>query len=128
MIEITLKDLLDSAEVLRKLSQKQLKGKTAYNVARVLREVESEFNLFNETRQKIVQQYGEKDENGELKINTTTNEYVFSEENLKTITDEINNILGSTVNLNANKIGLDEIENVDFTPAEMMLIQSYIEE
>ena len=128
MIEITLKDLLDSTEVLKKLSQKQLKGKTAYKVARILREVESEFNLFDETRRNIVQQYGEKDENGNLKINMKTNEYIFSEENLKIVTDEINNILASNVNLNVNKIELNEIENIDFTPAEMMLIQAYVEE
>lgn len=128
MIEITLKNLLDSTDVLKKLSQKPLKGRVAYNVAKILCKVEEEFNLFNETRHKIVEQYGEKDDNGELLINYETHEYIFSDENLTIVNEEISNILSSMVSLNVNKIELDDLENVDFTPAEMLLIQYYINE
>ena len=128
MIELKLRDLLDSMNVLRELGQKQLKGRTAYTVAKILRQVENEFSLFNETRQKLVNQYGAKDENGNLKINPETNEYIFENENVETVMNEINTMLDSNVSLNANKIKLSDIEDLDFTPAEMAMIDSYIEE
>ena len=128
MIELKLRDLLDSMNVLRELGQKQLKGRTAYTVAKILRQVENEFSLFNETRQKLVNQYGAKDENGNLKINPETNEYIFEDENVEIVMNEINTMLDSNVSLNANKIKLSDIEDLDFAPAEMAMIDSYIEE
>lgn len=128
MIELKLKEMLDSISVLRELAQKQLKGRVAYRVAKLLKKVEEEFTLFNDSRQKVVDTYGERDENGNLAINPETNEYVFSDENFKLVTDEINAILDNTVTINANKLQLTDIEDLDFTPAEMVALTPFIEE
>lgn len=128
MIEIKLRDVLDSTNVLRELGQKPLKGRVAYNIAKILRQVENEFTLFNEARQKVIEKYGTKDENGKLKIDENTNEFVFEGENLKLVTDEINTLLDSSVSLNANRIQLSDIEELDFAPADLALLQDYIEE
>lgn len=128
MIEIKLRDVLDSTNVLRELGQKPLKGRVSYNIAKILRQVENEFTLFNDARQKVIEKYGAKDENGKLKIDEKTNEFVFEEENLKLVTDEINTLLDSSVSLNANKIQLSDIEELDFAPADLALLQDYIEE
>ena len=128
MIEMTLREALDSTNVLQALGQKQLKGRVAYNVAKILRQVEIEFNLFNETRKKLVEKYGDKDENGNPKINPETNEYVFSGDNLKAVTDDINKTLDCNITINANKIKLDDLNDVQFTPSEIELIEGFIEE
>jgi len=41
---------------------------------------------------------------------------------------EMNDILNNIIELNANKINLNDLENLDFTPTEMILLEPFIEE
>jgi len=46
MIEITLSELLDSSSVMQDLAKKPMKTKTAFQTARLMREIEKEYTLF----------------------------------------------------------------------------------
>lgn len=127
MINITLKEIVDSAETMRKLSQESLKGKTAYHIARLLREIDKELTLFNETRGNLIKKYGDKDENGELKVDEN-GICQFTSEEMEKFYSEMNDILNNIIELNANKITLDELEELDFTPSEMIILEPFIEE
>lgn len=127
MINITLRELVDSSEIMKKLAQKSLKGKTAYYIARLLREIDKELTLFNETRGNLIKKYGEKDENGELKIDENGN-CKFLPEEMDKFYSEMNDILNDIIELNVNKIELNDLENLDFTPTEMILLEPFIEE
>ena len=127
MINITLRELVDSSDTMKKLSQKSLKGKIAYYIARLLREIDKELTLFNETRGTLIKKYGEKDENGELKIDENGN-CKFSPEATERFYSEMNDILNNVIELNANKINLNDLEELDFTPTEMIILEPFIEE
>ena len=101
---VKLKDAVESTDILRQLAGVKLKGRAAFNVAKMLKQLEDELNLFNETRTKLIQQYADKDENGELKINPDTNEYMFSDENMNKFVEEINGVLNGEIEINANKL------------------------
>ena len=127
MINITLREIVDSSDTMKKLSQKSLKGKTAYYVARLLREVDKELTLFNETRGNLIKKYGEKDEKGELKIDENGN-CKFIPEKIEKFYSEMDDILNNIIELNANKIELKDLEDLDFTPIEMVVLEPFIEE
>ena len=127
MINVTLRELVDSAETMKKLSQESLKGKTAYYIARLLREIDKELTLFNETRGNLIKKYGDKDENGELKIDENGN-CQFAPQEMEKFYSEMNDILNNIIELNANKITLNELEELDFTPNEMIILEPFIEE
>lgn len=127
MITVKLEEIVNGAEALKVLANKSLKGKTAYRVSRLLRELEKEFSLFNDTRGELIKKYGEKDENGELKVNEN-NEYTIAPENIQAFYNEINEILGNEVEINGNKIPLAEIGELDFTPNDMIALEPFIEE
>jgi hypothetical protein len=42
--------------------------------------------------------------------------------------DELNGLLESTVSINANKIDLNDLETISFTPTEMNELECFIEE
>lgn len=128
MIEIKLRQVIDSINVMQRISQRELPGRVAYNVAKLLRQIENEFNLFDDTRKKLLEKYADKNEDGTLKINEETNEYVLSTENLKSLTEEVNLLLDTTITLNANRIKITDISDLAFTPVEMAMIEEYIEE
>jgi len=92
-----------------------------------LREVDKELTLFNETRSNLIKKYGEKDEKGELKIDENGN-CKFIPENIEKFYSEMDDILNNIIELNANKIELKDLENLDFTPIEMVVLEPFIEE
>ena len=127
MMTITLKDIVESQEVMRTLSGKPLRGRAAFKVARLLKKLEAELSTFNDTRVKLIESYAKKDENGQFVLNDR-NEYQFDQENANKFVEEINKLLVEEIQIEANPIMLDEIEEIDFTPAEMAALEPFMEE
>ena len=67
MINVTLNDILNSAETFREISNKSVPVKTAFRIARLIRELDKENATFDESRRKIVEKYAERDEAGGMK-------------------------------------------------------------
>jgi hypothetical protein len=126
MISITLEQLINSTDGLKGLSQKQLKARSAYAVSKILKAADAEMNTFNETRMELIKKYGEKDETGELKSDEQGNVHII-DEMLSTFNKELQELLNTTVDINANKIKIEDIGDVEFTPAEMAQLDDFIE-
>lgn len=126
MITITINDLLNSVETLQKIAQKDFKAKLAWSIARLLKSAETEIQSFNETRMNLIKKYGEKDENGEL-ITDEKNNCKIKTEDVDTFTDELNELINTEVEINANKIDFNLLENIDFTPSDMTALEPFIE-
>lgn len=125
MITVTLENIINSAESLRALAQKELKGKTAYRVSRMLRELDKEYSLFNETRAELIKKYGEKDENGELVV-SENGDYTLQQEHVEDFYKEVNDLLKNEVELTVDKIDIDDLDNITFTPNEMLMLEPFI--
>lgn len=126
MIKITVAELLNSTETLQKLAAKELKAKLAWSVARVLKAAEKEIQDFNETRMKLITKYGEKDENGELITDDNGNCKII-EGSVTEFTNELNELTASELEINANKLSMDSLENLDFTPIEMAALEPFVD-
>ena len=126
MITVKISELLNSVETLQKLSQKDFKAKLAWQIARLLRSAESEIQSFNETRMNLIRKYGEKDENGELVTDERGNCKIIENE-VNDFNTELNDLLNSTVEINANKIDIDQLEDLDFTPSEIAILEPFID-
>lgn len=126
MIRITMNDLLNSTETLQKLSQKDFKAKLAWTIARLLKSAEVEIQSFNDTRMNLIRKYGEKDENGELITDEKGNCKIIPDQ-VGEFTNELNSILNSEVEINANKIDFDLLDNIEFTPGDMANLEAFVE-
>lgn len=126
MITITINDLLNSVETLQKIAQKDFKAKLAWSIARLLKSAETEIQAFNETRMNLIKKYGEKDENGELITDEKGNCKIMTE-NVNAFTEELNELINTEVEINANKIDFNLLENIDFTPSDMTALEPFIE-
>lgn len=126
MISITLEQLINSSDGLKALSQKPLKARCAYTVGKLLKAADVEISNFNETRMELIKKYGEKDENGELKQDEQGNVHIGTEF-VNHFNDELNELLNTTIDINSNKIKIEDLESVNFTPAEMTQLEDFIE-
>ena len=124
---VTLGNIVDSQDVMRSLSNKQLRGRVAFKVARLLKKLEVELTTFNDTRLKLIESYAKKDEEGNY-VTNDKNEYQFDGDNANKFIEEFNKLLSEKIEIEANPILIDEIEELNFTPAEMAVLEPFIEE
>lgn len=126
MIKVKLEDLINATDGLKGLSQKQLKARCAYAVGKILKSADAEIQSFNETRMELIKKYGEKDENGELKTEENGNVRI-PPEGLNDFSKELRELLDTEIEISANKIKMDDLGDVEFTPAEMTQLENFIE-
>lgn len=127
MITLKMSDLLNATDTLQKLSQKELKARLALQIARMLKEAEREIQNFNEIRMNLIKKYGEKDENGEIITDDNGNCKIIPE-SVTVFSKELNELVEMEIEINANKIKLDDLDNLDFTPGEMVALEPFLEE
>lgn len=127
MIEITLSQLIDSVSVMQELAKKPMKTKAAFQVARLLREVEKEYTLFQEARKNLIEKYAERNTNGELKIDSDGN-YNVPKEKIEPFNEELKEVIEQNITLNAEQININDLEEANFTPSEMILLWPFIYE
>ena len=127
MIKIKLNDVVNATDAFNNIMQQSIKGSSAFKVARLARELDKEMETFNSERQKIIQKYGKKDENGQLILNDN-NQVSFDPEDIDTINNELNSLLETELEINADKIPATALEEFKITPKEMIGIEKFFEE
>lgn len=125
MIEVKLSTLVDSIKTMNYLVKLQFKVYTAYKIARLVREISKELELFNEAKQALAKKYGEFDQNGNILLDENGN-YKIKEECVNDFVNEYQALLSETVTLNAEPIPLKELEDKEFTPSEIESIIDFI--
>ena len=126
MIKIKVQELVNSTAALQKLSNMSLKAKLAWQVARLLKAADAEIQVFNETRMNLLKKYGEKDENDKLITDEKGNCKIVTGET-EAFSNELNELLNTKIEINSNPLKFSEIENIDFTPAEISQLESFID-
>lgn len=127
MIEVKLSTIIDSMNILKELANKELKGRAAFQVGKLIKKIDEEYSIFNETREKLLNKYAAKDENGNFKLDDN-NSYTFEDNNFQLFMDEINTLIGTIITINCNPINLNDLSELDFTPAQMVMLEPFIEE
>ena len=127
MIKVKMITLLNSTEALQNLAKKDLKARLALRVSKLLKAADTEIQSFNDARMNLIQKYGEKDSNNEL-IKDEEGNCKIPESNTSTFTNELNELVAEEVEINVNKIKLEDIEDLEFTPLEMSLLEDFIED
>lgn len=126
MIKVKISELIDSISTLQKLAQKDFKAKLAWSIARLLKAAEAEIQSFNETRMDLIRKYGEKDDNGEL-ITDEKGNCTLVKDKVQDFNTELNELLASEIEINANPINIEMLEDLDFTPADMSVLEPFVE-
>lgn len=125
MINVKLSELLDSTETLKKLSQKDFKAKLAWSISRLLKAAEQEIQEFNDTRMNLINKYGEKGDDGQLVTDDKGNCRIVPE-NIQEFSNELNELINTEVEINANPIDIELLEDLEFTPTEMSQLEPFI--
>ena len=127
MIKVNLNDILNASDTFNAIMQQSFKGSLAFKIARLAHELSKEMETFNAERQKLLQKYCVKDENGELKTNDNGTVQV-EPDKINEFNEEFSSLLETEVEINAEKLSMDSLDSFDITPQQMISIEKFFEE
>jgi len=127
MIEITVQEMIDSIDVLKEINNKKMPAKTAYQFARIIREIEKELQSFQDARSKLIEHFGKKDDTGKLIEDENGNIEIFLEKQ-EQFKKEIEDLMQSKIQINCEQINLEDILDNKFSPAEINKLFLFIKE
>ena len=128
-MKLTIRKILNDTNSLAAISQKQLPIKVSYAIAKNIKKLESELKIYNKEREKLIDKYCIKDDEGKNVIDENNNLKI-ADEHLEAWNKEINELMDIEVDIDIHKFNLDSLMcgNYDMTPAELMIIDYMIEE
>jgi hypothetical protein len=122
-------DVFDILNIRSKLIDKKLPIKTSYKLNRLFNELEVESKFFNETLEKIIDEYGQKDEAGNFILTDNGQGVKIKEEKFsecKNKIDELNNV---EIHLDYEPVfSLDELDGLDLEMKYINLLIPFISE
>lgn len=126
MIELTIYEMINAEPVLNKLLNVSFNGKKAFVISRLLKQIADEEKMYNEARVEILKKYADKDENGNPIV--VNDDISMTTEARECAVKEIEELLGTKIQITSNKIPLEWLEDVEMTPLEAINWAAFIEE
>lgn len=112
--------LVNSIGVLSKLNNMELPIKISYALSKNISKIDAELTAYNVERQKLIEKYGEKDQEGKLKTKEDGTIDITDSENWSKDLKELSEIENE---IDINVIDLENINaDINITPGELMVI------
>ena len=112
--------LVNSVGVLSKLTNLELPIKLSYAFSKNITKIDAELKAYNIEREKLLNKYGEKDEEGKLKLSEKGEVNILDRENFN---KEIAELLQCESEIDIHLIDLESIDtDINITPGELMII------
>lgn len=119
-MKISNERLVNSVGVLSKLTNLELPIKLSYAFSKNITKIDTELKAYNMEREKLLNKYGEKDEEGKLKLSEKGEVNILDIENFN---KEIAELLQCESEIDIHLIDLESINtDIKITPGELMII------
>lgn len=126
MIKVTLNDIITNNNLFREIHSKPMPARTAFKVARLIRELDKENEMFDKQRIDIVTRYAKRDENGDMV--EENNQVLIDDDKMQQFQDEFNALLDTEVEVNAEKLDIEDLGDIELTPKQIMNLEKFINE
>jgi len=115
-MKLNLKQIYESVEVLKKISNKELPFVTSFKILRILNVIASPFNDFEKVRNNLIRRFGKakEDKSDMLEV---------SPENIEAYYNELSKLFVQEVEVEFELLKPSELESISISPAELFRIQ-----
>ena len=121
--------IVNTINTLGELNNAKLPVKVAYAITKNINKINTELKAYNEEKTKLINKYGEKDEEGKLKVDENGIIHL-KEEFIEDYNRDIKELLSIENEIDIHMIQLDDLLNSDYniSPAELMTIDFMIKD
>lgn len=120
--------LTDLPTFFDKVKAQKLPFKTSYHLTLLIQEVEKHINFYQEQFRNLLNEYGKKDENGNLIPTEDGQGIMLAEETMNEAYAKLAELRELEVTLPEVKFSVDDFANVELSPQEMVIIMPFIQE
>lgn len=122
-------EVFEILEIRNLLVDKKLPIKVSYKLTRFFNELENEAKFFNETLQKLIEEYGKKDENGNYIYTEDKQGVKIQDDKFQECMDKIDELNKLEVNLTyIPEFTIEELEPLDLEMKYISLLLPYIKD
>lgn len=122
MLKIKLGELKGILEALQVLIEKEISIKVSYKISKMVRKVAEEYELFEQSRQKLLQKYGRKDEKGQL---ISENGIVILEKP-EEFNEEFNSLYNTDIEFDIEPLKLESLGDITLSPKILLVLDKLI--
>lgn len=125
-MKLTNKQIINSIDSLKNLSGKELDVKTSFIIAKNIKAIDEISDIFVSEKMKLVNKYGTKDKEGNLKVNDN-GAVEIAKENLKEWNRSLSELLEIENDIDIKVININDLD-VRISAQELLAIDFMIEE
>lgn len=115
-MKVTYNQILSAREALGKLSDKPLPMKEAVSLARLIKKLNGELEVFNGKQRELFEKYGKADENGGYRI---------EEENQAAFSSQLQELLDVEIDVDVQKVCIEK--EIDIEAAVVLSAEDFVE-
>lgn len=119
--------LTDFPTFYTKVKSQKLPFKTSYKIALLSNEIQKHIDFYQESFRNLLVEYGKKDENGNIIPTDDGQGVLLAEETMNEAYAKLAELRELDVELSDTKFSLDDFDNIEISPEEMMIIMPFIE-
>lgn len=123
MITVTLGEILSALPAIEILSDFSFKGSIAFEIARLIRELDKEAQLFNQKREELLNRYCEQDINGNIIIEN--NNARIKNEYIQQYNEELQQMLEIKIDINAAPLSAEILDNIMLSPKQALSLEKF---
>lgn len=127
-MKVKMHQILDFELVYNKIKNTKMPIKTTYNFAKLAREVNNERDFYQQELQHIINEFGEKDENGNFVLTEDGTGVQIQKDRINECQKEIILLSNLEVEIKGINLAVEELENIELTLSEMEILMAFIEE
>lgn len=125
-MKLTLNELLNSHDALTVLGNARgISSKIAYRIAKNIKPISQEIEIYHETRIKLLEEHSNKDDEGKPIIKG--NEYDIMDGHREIVEKEINELKNEEVEIDIKKVTLDDIDVAKLSPLQIQSLEYMID-
>ena len=127
-MQIKISNILEFPSFFEKVKAQRIPFKTSYKLVTLAREIEKHYNFYLEEFNKLINEYGETDENGNLIPISNGNGVKIIPEKLMECQIKLEELRNLEVDLPDVTFLPEEFESIELSPIEANAIMSFIKE
>jgi hypothetical protein len=127
MIQISFSEIEKLINSLSILTKEKLPVKTAYKLVKLLKKIDEEYKIFIEQRSKIINEYSEKDDKGNIIVNkdNDTNSIPIKNEFIKQCELELKELYQISFDIDFSLILIDELGEIKFSMEDLYILDKF---
>ena len=127
-MQLKMYEIVDFPVFFEKVKTQKLSFKTSYRLTLLAQEVEKHINYYQEQFRGLLAEYGKKDEEGNLVPTYDGQGILLAEETMAEAYEKLAELRVLEVELPDTTFSVEDFENVEMSPQEMLIIMPFIKD